>query len=106
MSLICSLTAMKQPPEIMIVHMSENRLGFYEGFDLIIRAKRDLGQIHTLFPGVVVNSSEMLQQRVWQGATGLPQVDKARRCVNQEMAKFVPNQGGLVITHTQILFSP
>lgn len=104
MPLLHSLGAHGQAPDIIVVHLGENDLGMCKGVDLMIRAKRDLGQILELFPGVQIVWSDMLQRRVWDGALKPPRVDKARRYVNREVAKFLAALGGSVISHPAIAY--
>lgn len=102
--ILYTVVALEQASDMLVVHPSENYLGMCKGVDLMLRAKEDLGQILELFPRVKIIWSDMLQHSMCQGAAKPLWINKARKYVNREMAKFIGDMGRLVISHPGIAY--
>ncbi|XP_030395344.1 uncharacterized protein LOC115637884 [Gopherus evgoodei] len=94
-----AVRASQRSPDIIVVHLGENNLGMLKGVELMLRARQHSGLILELFAGVNIVWSDMLQHRAWREAMSPPSMDKARRYVNREVAKFLGTIGGAVISH-------
>ncbi|TFK02399.1 ribonuclease P/MRP protein subunit POP5 [Platysternon megacephalum] len=102
--MLYAVRARQRPRDIIVVHLGGNDLGMLKGVKLMLSARRDLGLILELFPGINMIWSDMLQCMVWRGDVSPLRVDKARRYVNRVVAKFLGTIGGTVISHPGIVY--
>ncbi|XP_053098555.1 uncharacterized protein LOC128321972 [Hemicordylus capensis] len=94
-----------QPPDILVLHLGENDLASQTGLAIFHSLRKDILQVLRWCPGIAILWSAMLQRRVWRGARDPYGVDRARRKVNAQMARFLGSIGGGFIEHPGIIFS-
>ncbi|XP_053113143.1 uncharacterized protein LOC128327873 [Hemicordylus capensis] len=97
--------AVNPPPDILVLHLGENDLGSKSGLSIFHSLRKDILLVLEWCPGILILWSAMLQRRVWRGARDTYRVERARRKVTAQMARFVAAIGGGPIDHPSILFS-
>ncbi|KAM3917711.1 uncharacterized protein RB166_016656 [Leptodactylus fuscus] len=89
-------------PVILVLHVGGNDLGYVRKSDLVPLIRSDLESIPSFFKKVVVVWSEMVSRVNWRGARDYKAMEKVRKTVNAQLARFVRSKGGVVVRHREL----
>ena len=91
-------------PQVLVIHVGGNDLGYTKGTSLIRRMIDDLALIMSIYPVTQIVFSYICERRVWMRGTcdapGL--LDKSRRNVNKLVGSFLRQSGMSFLTHSNI----
>lgn len=90
-------------PDVLLIHCGGNDLGKKTSLDLVKWMKQDLQDLHRRLPGTKIILSGITQRRRWRKANP-GKINKARNWVNNVMATFIRDLGGVFIHHNHIKF--
>ncbi|XP_040184663.1 uncharacterized protein LOC120917438 [Rana temporaria] len=88
-----------RPPDVLLLHVGGNDLGFRTSYDLHMDIKSDFLSLRSSFPKTVVVWSDIVARTSWKLAISVAKLNKARKKINREMTKFFVRNGGLAIRH-------
>ncbi|OCT86690.1 hypothetical protein XELAEV_18020378mg [Xenopus laevis] len=89
-------------PAVIFVHLGGNDIGKGRTIDLIRAMKRDLAQVHFMFPHTVLVWSEVIPRLVWLQDIYLRPLEKCRKKLNFALAKFSRTLNILVHRHHEL----
>jgi lysophospholipase L1-like esterase len=92
------ISLLTQPlPQILIIQLGSNDLGIVKGKELIELILR----LRTLYPGLKLIWSEILQRRYWHNANNQVAIETSRKRVNLAIKNIFLNeiQKGCIIRH-------
>ena len=95
------ISLLTQPlPQILIIQLGSNDLGIVKGKELIELILR----LRTLYPGLKLIWSEILQRRYWHNANNQVAIETFRKRVNLAIKNIFLNetQKGCIIRHPNI----
>jgi lysophospholipase L1-like esterase len=95
------ISLLTQPlPQILIIQLGSNDLGIVKGKELIEIILR----LRTLYPGLKLIWSEILQRRYWHNANNQVAIETSRKRVNLAIKNIFLNeiQKGCIIRHPNI----
>ncbi|XP_062982762.1 uncharacterized protein LOC134398982 isoform X1 [Elgaria multicarinata webbii] len=93
--------AAASPPQVLIIHLGGNDLGFLKGKALILQAIADFKVIRQRWPGIVITWSCILPRFAWRSSEIKP-LERARRRVNGEIFRDLIKHGDVSIRHPLI----
>lgn len=95
-------TRLDRPPDVLVIHAGGNDLGVRSTRELVSAVKCDFLALRVAFPGMIIVWSDIVARTSWRMARSVPRINKARIKVNKAIGKFVVNNGGLVVRHTEL----
>ena len=102
--LLESQKRLRVAPQVLLIHVGGNELGFTKGSDLIHRVKYDLALVVALFPGAQVVFSNICERRVrMRGTCDAPgRFNQARSHVNKAVDSYLRDMGMSFVRHTNL----
>ena len=91
-----------RPPDALLIHAGGNDLGVRSMLDVARDIKFDFLRIRMSYPETVVIWSDIVGRSSWRMARSWEGVNRARRKINRDVAKFVIRNGGLVVRHPEL----
>lgn len=90
-------------PDVMVIHLGGNNIGFQSGCTLLHWMREDLGWIMSTYPETRLLFSCIVERRVYRGLRAHPYVlERARRLVNSGIAAFLADRGHGRVSHRNI----
>ncbi|XP_077129974.1 nuclear factor 7, brain-like isoform X1 [Ranitomeya variabilis] len=99
---IVKIAKVANGPVILVLHAGGNDLVVRKGNELRTLMTTDIERFKSLLPQMILVWSEIVSRDVWIGALDPTAIERSRRKVNAWMAKFVREQGGIVVRHHQL----
>ena len=91
-----------RPPDVLLLHVGGNDLGVRAMMDITRDIKFDILRLRMAFPDTIVVWSDIVARTAWRMARSVAGINRARRKINRDVAKFVVRNGGLVVRHMEL----
>jgi len=101
-SFVHLLLSVEDPPDIMVIHCGGNDIGSTPALKLRADILRELDEVRSLVPGVLIVWSQILPRFEWRGEKSHSALNNVRERVNNKVATEVINNGGRYIKYPEI----
>ena len=101
-SFVHLLLSVEDPPDIMVIHCGGNDIGSTPALKLRADILRELDEVRSLVPGVLIVWSQILPRFEWRGEKSHSALNNVRERVNNKVATEVIDEGGRYIKYPEI----
>ncbi|XP_052091886.1 corepressor interacting with RBPJ 1-like isoform X1 [Mytilus californianus] len=99
---LMELVQSKPPPDVLILYVGSNDVGYVKPMDLVKMIKNDLGTIKEMCPDTQLIYNEILSRINWRGAPNNEDGEQQRLTINKYVKPAVESMGGFMIHHPDI----
>lgn len=99
---LMELVQSKPPPDVLILYVGSNDVGYVKPMDLVKMIKNDLGTIKEMCPDTQLIYNEILSRINWRGASNNEDGEQQRLTINKYVKPAVESMGGFMIHHPDI----
>ena len=94
--------SLDRAPDILVIHAGGNDLSVRPMRQVIKDIQWDIRRLRASFPDLIIVWSDIVARMAWREARSLERLDKARIKVNREVGRFVVQQGGIAVRHSDL----
>ncbi|XP_040216656.1 uncharacterized protein LOC120946033 [Rana temporaria] len=94
--------SLDRAPDILVIHAGGNDLSVRPMRQVIKDIQWDIRRLRASFPDLIIVWSDVVARMAWREARSLERLDKARIKVNREVGRFVVQQGGIAVRHSDL----
>ncbi|XP_071153000.1 corepressor interacting with RBPJ 1-like [Mytilus edulis] len=99
---LMELVQSKPPPDVLILYVGSNDVGYVKPMDLVKMIKNDLCTIKEMCPETQLIYNEILSRINWRGAPTNQDGEQQRLTINKYVKPAVESMGGFMIHHPDI----
>lgn len=89
-------------PDVLLLHLGGNDLGFRTTRDLLRDIKLDCLRLWASYPGILLVWSDIVARKSWRNARSVPGMNRARVKLNKAVGRFIARNGGIVVRHKDL----
>lgn len=96
------LVRCKPPPDVLMLYVGSNDVGYVRPKDFVRMVKTDLGTIKKTCPNTTIIYNEILSRINWRGAPSNEEGEEERIYINKLLRPVLESVGGFMIHHPDI----
>ena len=99
---LMELAKTNRPPDVLILYVGSNDVGYVKPTDLVRMIKTDMSTIKEMYPDTMLIYNEILSRINWRGAPNNEHGEHQRITINKYVKPVMESMGGLMIHHPDI----